>query len=143
MENKSMDMKSEVWRLFQKTQTIYLATCDAGQPRVRPVSLIYYNDRFWVATGTYNAKVIQIRENKKVEFCYLLERFGHNGYIRGAGEARIVKDMKTRKLLADNMEFFGEYWTGVDDPNYCLIEIIMRDIEYLKPGALEAEKFSV
>jgi len=141
MDNKYEDLKKEVWAYFEKFQTVYLATCDGDQPRLRPVSLIHFNDKFWVATGTENAKVKQIHKNNNIEFCMFLESGENSGYIRGAGEAVIVKDRETKKLLADNMPFFNEYWKEVDDPNYTLIGIIIREIEYLKPGVLEIERF--
>ncbi len=143
MEKKYEDLKKEVWAYFEKFQTVYLATCDGDQPRVRPVSLIYLNDKFWVSTGTQNAKVKQIHENNNIEICMLLESGENSGYIRGAGEAVIVKDRETKKLLADNMPFFKKFWKDADDPNYTLMEIVIKEIEYLKPGLFETERFSL
>lgn len=143
MDKKIEELKKEVWACFEKFQTTYLATCDGDQPRVRPVSLIYFDDKFWVATGTQNAKVKQIRENSNIEFCMLLEGGENSGYIRGVGEALIVQDREMKKKLADTMPFFNEYWKEVDDPNYTLLEILVREIEYLKPGMLEIERFSL
>ncbi len=141
MDKKIEELKKEAWACFEKFQTVYLATCDGDQPCVRPVSLIYFNDKFWVATGTQNAKVKQIQENNNIEFCMLLESGENSGYIRGAGQAVIVEDMETKRLLADNMPFFREYWKEVDDPNYTLLAIMIRKIEYLKPGVLEIVRF--
>lgn len=143
MDEKNTNLKNEVWGYFQKIQTIFLATCDKGQPRVRPVTLIHFNDKFWILTGTNAAKIKQIRDNSNIEFCLLLKKGDNSGYIRGVGEAIIVQDMETKRLLATNISFFKNYWKDADDPNYTLLEIVIKDIEYLKPGVFDAEKFSL
>jgi len=143
MDEKTASLKKEVWNHFKDTQNIFLGTCEGNKPRVRPVTLIHFNDKFWVMTGTSNAKVKQIKDNKNVEFCLIFKEGEYNGYIRGGGEANIVQDKKTKKLVADNVSFFKEYWKSVDDPNYTLLEIVMKEIEYLKPGVFKVEKFSL
>jgi hypothetical protein len=60
MADKS-DYKEEVWSRFKDFQHVFLATTEGDQPRVRPVTLIYFDKRFWITTGTSNAKVKQIR----------------------------------------------------------------------------------
>lgn len=37
-----------------------LATVEGLQPRVRPITLMYYKDSFWIATGKSDAKSRQI-----------------------------------------------------------------------------------
>lgn len=143
MSEKYTDLKGEVWSYFQDMQHIFLATAERNQPRVRPVTLVHFNDRFWVTTGTNNAKIKQIRKNKNIEFCLLLTTGEHTGYIRGAGEAIIVQDKETKELLADNTPFFKDFWVDADDPNYTLLEIIIENVEYLKPGEFKAENLSV
>ncbi|KPK72748.1 hypothetical protein AMJ87_03800 [candidate division WOR_3 bacterium SM23_60] len=136
------DVKSEVMKHFQKIQTVYYATCDGDMPRVRPMALIYHENRFWFSTGTKNAKVKQIQENKNSEFCLLVGQGEDSGCIRCAGESIIVKDRKTKEQLADVMPFFEEFWKGADDPDYTLIEMVVRRVEYLKPGTYEIGRFT-
>lgn len=143
MDEKNTNLKNEVWGYFQKIQTIFLATCEGDQPRVRPVAMIYFNDKFWILTQANSAKVKQTKDNNNIEFCLLLKKGDNSGYIRGAGEAIIVQDMETKRLLATNVPFFKNYWKDADDPNYTLLEIVIKDIEYLKPGVDKAEKFSL
>lgn len=143
MNNPDANLEKEVFSCFKNTQPVFLATCDRGQPRVRPVTLIYYNDRFWISTGTSDAKIKQIKENKKVEFCLFLKEDKVSGYIRGTSEAIIVEDSETKKLLADNIPFFKEFWKNPDDPNYTLLEIVIKEIEYLKPGSFKVSKFTL
>jgi general stress protein 26 len=131
------DVEDEVLRSFKKIQTVYYATCDGDTPRVRPMALIYHKNRFWFSTGTKNAKVRQIQENKNSEFCLLVGEGENSGCIRCSGESVIIKDKKTKKELADIMPFFDEFWKDAHDPNYTLIEIIVRKVEYLRPGSYD------
>ncbi len=135
--------KVEVWKHFERTQNIFLATLDGSKPRVRPVTMIYYNDRFWVATGTDNAKVKQIKENKNIEFCLTLEGDKYKGYIRGTGIAVIIKDIETKKMIVNSTPFFKEYWESAYDPSFTLLEILIKEIEYLRPAEFKVERFSV
>lgn len=143
MKEKSEYLIKEVRNHFKDTQYIYLATCDGTKPRVRPVTLVLFNDRFWVLTGTNNAKINQIKANKNIEFCLQIKRGKNIGYIRGSGEARFIQDSTTRKLIADNVSYFKDYWQSPNDPGFALLEIIIDDIEYLRPGELSAERFSI
>lgn len=141
--DKHVDLKDEVLKHFKKMQTVYYATYDGTTPRVRPMALIYHNNRFWVSTGTRNAKVKQIQENKNSEFCFLVGEGENNGSVRCSGESVIIEDQETKKELADIMPFFKEFWKDTDDPNYTLIEIKVKDIEYLRPSTFEIERFAL
>jgi len=137
------NLKNELCGHFKKMQAVFLATADGDQPKVRPVTLLYYNDRFWIGTGTNAAKIKQIKENKKVEFCLFMKEEKVNGYIRATGEAVIVHDNEIRKLLAENMPYFRNFWKSPDDPNYTLLELVVKEVEYLKPGGLKVEKLTL
>jgi len=143
MAKRFDDLKEEVWRHFKDFQHIFLATSEGDQPRVRPVTLFYFDGRFWVLTGTNNAKTKQIRKNPRIEFCLLLERGENRGYIRGAGLAQIVKDRETRARVAEHCDFFSEFWKSSEDPNYTLIQLQLTEIEYLRPDETAAQKITL
>jgi len=90
-----------------------------------------------------SAKARQIRRNPNVEFCVPLQKECGNGYIRVAGVASIITDPETREGIGRRIPFLTEYWTGADDPNFCLIRIARVEIEYLKPGETDATTFMV
>jgi len=140
MDEKLAKLKKEVWGHFKKEQIVFLATGEGDKPRVRPVTLIYFNDRFWVTTGANSAKIKQIKGNANIEFCLMFKKGESSGYIRGAGLANIIEDKETKKLLADNIPFFNEYWETPDDPNFALVELVIKEIEYLKPEGFLAER---
>jgi general stress protein 26 len=143
MDEKTLNLENEVQSHFKDIQMVFLATADGDQPKVRPVTMLHFNDKFWVGTGTDDAKIKQIKENKKVEFCLFIKEEKASGYIRGQGEAIIVQDKETRKMLAENMPYFKDFWKGSDDPNYTLLEIVIKEIEYLKPGEFKVEKLTL
>ena len=53
---------------------------------MRPVTLIHFQKRLLVATGSGDAKVKQIRSNPKTEFCLLLERGDQKGTLRASAQ---------------------------------------------------------
>ena len=137
------ELKKEIWSYFQKTQVIYLATIDNVFPRVRPVTLVYLKDRFWVATGTSDAKVAQLKKSNAVEFCLTIKNEQNSGYIRGAGKAIFVTDKEDRKFVFDTLPYLKEFWATPDNPEYTLMEIKLEEIEYLKIGEFLAKKFKI
>lgn len=65
MNNKISKVKDEVWNYFKDSQSIFLATSEGNRPRVRPVTLIYFDRKFWIITGTNSNKVAQIQKKSK------------------------------------------------------------------------------
>jgi general stress protein 26 len=143
MSHEFKDFKAEIWRRFKDYPHIFLATRENDQPRIRPVTLVNFDQRFWVLTGTHSAKVRQIRENPKMEFCLLFEEGENHGYIRAAGSAKIISDRETKVNVAKHCDFFSEHWESLDDPNYTLLELKPDEIEYLRPKENAVRKFKL
>jgi uncharacterized pyridoxamine 5'-phosphate oxidase family protein len=125
---------------FTKQQNVFLATVEGDQPRLRPVTLIRFQDRFFFATGSNNAKVKQIKHNPKTEFCLMFGRKGNRGTIRAECTAKFVMEKKTKTDIFDNIPLFHEFWKSPEDPSYVLIELIPHSFEYYRPGDKEAIK---
>lgn len=143
MSDNIEDVKKEVWAHFKDLQPVHLATIDGSTPRVRPVTLIHFDEKMWVTTGSGDAKIRQLKENDNIEFCLLLGIGENSGYVRCTGSAEIVSDAATRKLVAENTPFFKTFWKDTNDPGYALLRIHAKDIEYLRPGEFKVERFSV
>ena len=136
-------IKQEVWSLLKESQRVYLATAEADQPRVRPVTLLNIDQKFWIATSPRSTKARQILRNPNVEFCLPLSEEADSGYMRVAGVASIITEPETRASIGQQIPFLGQYWTGIDDPDFCLIRITRVEVEYLKPGERDAYTFVV
>lgn len=143
MTDKINKVREEVWNYFVDLQFVFLATSEENQPRVRPVTLIYFDKKFWITTGTNNNKVAQIQKNPKIEFCLLVKKEDKQGYVRGIGLAKIVKEKEQKEKIAKHCDFFSDFWESPDDPDYTLIELSINEIEYLKPNEINVCKFKI
>lgn len=143
MPNTLPEIQEEVWRRLKPLQSVYLATGEGEQPRVRPVTLLNIDQKFWIATSTRSAKARQMRHNPNVEFCLPLDVEGGNGYLRVAGLATSVTDPETREAIGKQVPFLREFWAGSDDPQFALFRITRVEIEYLRPGEMTAFTFLV
>ena len=143
MSDEFKDFKAEICRRFKDYPHIFLATQENDQARVRIVTLVNFDQRFWILTGTHSAKVRQIREKPKIEFCLVFDEGEHHGYIRAAGFAKIISDKETKVKVAKHCDFFTKHWESPDDPNYTLLELKLNEIEYLRPKESVVRKFKL
>jgi general stress protein 26 len=123
----------EVRSQFKDFQHVFLATMESDQPRVRPVTLINFDGKFWVTTDTWSEKVKQIQKNPKVEFSFVFKKGDRDCCVRVTGLARIIKDKLVKAKLARHCDFFSKHWESVDDPNYTLLEIFASEATYVTP----------
>ncbi len=114
-------------------QHVFLATIEGDQPRVRPVTLINFEGKFWVTTETRSEKVKQIMKNPKVELSFIFKKENKNCCLRITGVAKIIGNRKVKAKLARHCDFFSRHWKSVDDPNYTLLQIIPSEITYVTP----------
>ena len=137
------EIRQEVWDHFTTLQCVYLATAEADQPRVRPVTLLDIEKKFWIATSPRSAKAHQIRRNPNVEFCLPLKKECGEGYIRVSGVATAEQDEATIARIGNQIPFLTQHWSGVDDPNFMLFRITRAEVEYMRPGDMEGYTFIV
>lgn len=61
---------NEVYEFLKRCGTYFLATDDAGQPRVRPFGTIdLFEGKLWIQTGRVKNVARQIKANPKIEIC--------------------------------------------------------------------------
>ena len=137
------NVKAEIFSQFKQTQPIYLSTFDGKYPRVRPVTLIYHEEEFFIATGSEDAKVTQLKGHNEIEFCYSLKEGDNAGYIRGAGATEFVTDNGTRKKIFDIIPFIKQFFKTPEDKGFCLIKVKLEEIEYMKLGEFLATKYKI
>ncbi|MFO7627782.1 MAG: pyridoxamine 5'-phosphate oxidase family protein [Candidatus Fermentibacteraceae bacterium] len=134
-----MDRREEALGLLSDVQMVYVATWDGEFPRVRPMSLVYKNGRFWVCTGSKDAKARQLVSNPAFEFSLLLEGDGCRGTLRGSGRARMVTDPDERRAVAGLVPFFEDYWQEPNDPSFFPVELLVNRLEHMRPGEMHSE----
>ena len=140
MEEEGSESVEEIMSKIEKQAVVYLSTIDGNVPRVRPLTMVTSGSRYFILTGMNDAKIHQIKENNLVEACYTMKEEKGTGYIRMDGALNIVEDQQTRTRIADETDYFKEYWSTPEDPTYALLELDIRNIEYLKPGDTYAKK---
>jgi len=133
-------LRKEIWSHFGELQNVFLATVEADQPRLRPVTLIHLGDRLFFATGIGDAKVGQIKRNPKVEFCLLLEKGESKGTVRVECLANLVADKTVKSELYNKVPFMKEFWSSPEDTRYALIELLPKGFEYMPIGSMQATK---
>ncbi len=137
LKNQNNELKQEIWENFGQQQHIFLATTERDQPRVRPVTLMYFQGKFFVATGSDDAKIKQIKQNPKTEFCLLLEKSQGKGTIRAECQARIVEDKNVKADVFNRIPFLKEFWETPEDRNYALLNLQPIRFEYMRPGSIQ------
>ena len=137
------NIKQEIWSHFKEMQTVFFETCDNERPYVRPMLLLYVDDKFWFAAGTGDAKTQQLKINPNIEFCYFIEKDSRHGYIRGFGKVHFVQDLKIRKKFIDKFDYIRHYWQEPEDPGFALLELKIKTFEYLPPNEHTAIKFQL
>ena len=140
MNDVNDELIREVWKNFGGESHIFLATIEGDQARVRPVTLVHLQNKLFVTTGSSDAKVKQIKQNPKTEFCLMLEKNERKGTIRAECEARIVENKDIKADVYNNISFAKEFWKSPEDPNYTLIWLQPSAFEYMKPGTVQAVK---
>jgi general stress protein 26 len=136
----------DVLAFIKKQQLVFFSTVDGDQPKVRPVTLHFIDNKYWIVTNSLSAKVKQLQGNPKVEVCIYLEnkeyQFG-SGYIRAEGTADIVQDMDVKFKVGMQTGLFHTFYKGADDPTYTLLDIHIKNIEYLRLPDFKPHRFTL
>jgi uncharacterized pyridoxamine 5'-phosphate oxidase family protein len=141
---ESIDMK-DVWdslvKYYGEQQVVSFATVEDKQPRVRPMTLIYTEDRFYMITGARGGKdafkLRQLRENPRFEYYRTLKGGNVDGFIRGMGESWEVGDEKVKEKIYNLIEWSKGFFPTVDHPDYVLLELKHDGFSYRFPDTRE------
>jgi general stress protein 26 len=83
----------------------------------------------------------QIAKNPNIEFCYPMGEGKEIGYVRFSGKAKVIQKKETKEKIAKQVPYFKVYWQGLDDPNYTLIRVKTEEVDYMRLGEIEGERF--
>jgi len=124
------DVKQKIWEVLGQPQLASLATVTSdGAPWSRYVMVIGDKDLVLrLATSAKSRKVGQIEANPLVHLNVGVASLeSADCYLQVAGRAAVKTDEATRRAMwSDNLK---AYFSGEDDPNYCVIEIVPSRIE--------------
>lgn len=138
VESKLEEIRLRLSKL--KHPQSFLATVDnSGAPQVRPVTLMVYDDSFYLATSRSTRKARQIVDDNRVEFVTPFSEEGHGGYLRVMGLVQPISDLALMGKITDATSYpVTVYWRGVDDPDFFLFRVNPLRVEYMKPGDNDA-----
>lgn len=89
----------EVLIFLKKAGTYYLATDDAGQPRVRPFgTATLFEGRLYIQTGKKKSVSMQLHANPRLEICAFLD----GRWLRIQAEAVEDDRKEARKAVLDD-----------------------------------------
>ena len=122
-------------KVIQADRFPHLASIDADQPRVRPVSPVR-TDGFvvYVANLRMYHKTVEIAANPKVELCYLDD---HHDQVRLTGIAEIVTDRPLLQEIWDANPLMRQYLGSLDNPMLIVYRIRPTAVRFMKEWALE------
>jgi len=123
-----------IFKTLSPEQSVYLATSEDNQPHVRPVTLVVNRERFFISTGTNDAKVRQISSNPLAEICLPLKGDGYSGYVRARGKLEQVSNNKIRAELYNETTFISKFWESPEDETLTIYQMHWESVEFLKPG---------
>jgi len=114
-----------------------LATNEDGQPRVRPIAMQWVGDcGIWFATHAGSRKVAQLEADPAVEISFNDAQWNH---VRLNGQASMSRDDAERGKLLQLIPQLAEHFAGPTDPNYLLVKVAIKGIEYMQMGSIEYE----
>ena len=136
-----MQHMEKIMACFNEQQVVSFATVEGNQPRVRPMSLIHIDDRFYMITGARGGKnarkLQQIRENPRFEYYLTLRGEKVDGFIRGMGETWEIADEATRKRVYERITWASSYFDSANHPDYVLLELKHDGFSYRTPDTGE------
>ena len=89
---------NEVLSFLKKADTYYLATDDAGQPRVRPFGTInLFEGSLYIQTGKKKSVSMRLQKNPRIEICAFME----GKWLRIAATAVEDDRREARKSMLD------------------------------------------
>src|SRR5260370_42436634 len=130
---------SEVRRLalavVQADRFPFLATIDADQPRLRPVSPVK-TDGFTVYVANLRSyhKTAEIAANPSVELGYLDDK---HDQVRITGVAELVTDRAVLQAIWDDNQLLRQYLGSIDNPALIVYRIRPTRVRYMKEWALD------
>ncbi len=133
-------LRDHILEIIGKPHLASLATVTGeGKPWVRYVTATGDKDltlRF--ASFLRSRKVEQMKKNPEVHLtCGVTSPRSEDSYLQIQGRAAIATDDSERRAYWQ--EELKRYFSGPEDPNYCIVKVVPYRIEYVVPGSKEPE----
>ncbi len=118
-----------------------LATNDNNQPRVRPMMPFLTDDgELLVALLGRSRTIGQVKQNPLVEICFVDRKMW---YCRVTGKAKITDNKAKKETLWNAIPMLKQYFGGIQDPNFVLLEVEIIAAESMTPHQKQPEKVTL
>ena len=119
----------------------YLATLDADQPRLRPVSPVRTEGfTVYVANLRSYGKTLEIEANPKVELCYLDK--GHD-QVRITAVAEVLQERETLESIWNENPLLRQYLGSVDNPELIVYRMVPNWVRFMREWALQYHEVAI
>ncbi|RYD30868.1 MAG: pyridoxamine 5-phosphate oxidase [Verrucomicrobiaceae bacterium] len=131
----SAELQTLAQAVMRRARFPCMATMDAGQPRVRPVSPVRTEGfTVYVANLRRYRKTAELSVNPCVELCYLDE---NHDQVRITGVAEVVSDAALLEEIWSSNPLLRKYLGTPDNPELIIYCIRPTQVKYMKEWALE------
>lgn len=122
-------LKNKILKIIKGRKLICLATISHNKPWARFVMSHNVGLKLYVSSYSSSRKVKEIQKNPSVHALVSEDLSNiHTSYVQISGIAKLKKDAKTRRRFW--FKYMENYYSGIDDPEYVVIEITPEYIEY-------------
>jgi general stress protein 26 len=137
----TVQLKDLALKVVQADRFPFLATMDADQPRLRPVSPVK-TDGFTVYVANLKSyhKTAEIAANPRVELGYLDDK---HDQVRITGVAEVVTEKTVLQAIWDDNPLLRQYLGSIDNPALIVYRVRPTRVRYMKEWALEYHEVPV
>ena len=133
--------KQEIIDLIRDSGFCTLCTIEDNQPKGRPMMPYLTEDgKLIVALLSRSRTIPQVKKNPWVELCYVDRKMW---YCRISGKGVISENKAYKQILWNNVPYLKQYFGSVEDPNFILMEIEIKNVEAMTPHQKEPEMINI
>ena len=129
------DVRDLALNTMRQAKFPMLASIDGDQPRVRPVSPVRTTEfTVYIASFRSSHKTGEIRENVKVELCYMSD---NHDQVRITGIAEEVGEREVIQEIWNTNPLLRSYLVSIDNPEFVLYRVVPIQVRFMREWALE------
>ena len=108
----------EVSKYLTENPIVYVASCDNGQPRVRPFQFMFEREgRIYFCTGESKDVCKQLRANPRTELSVMA---ADGSWMRVSGSVVFADDRALKQEVLDKSELVKSIYKTADNPEFSL-----------------------
>lgn len=132
--------KEKVLQIIATAPVGFVATIDGTTPKVRPMAIqVVWDNKLYASTFRNSRKMEQIGKNPRTEIAWVDKDMRQ---VRISGTISVCQDKSLKKKFFDKNPTLKNYFKGVDDPNYTLLEIKPERVEWMDINSKKYEEIA-